>query len=133
MLHLLLIYDFICMFFQTDFMLPAVTYFANTTDLFLPDIQLLAPTNVSSFLDKPVLFIPVFLKRNISIPPVTFFPLWLFCLFYKQTRFILHVEAGKDIEGFFFPFNFFVFFHLNFLFTFFFSLFLPSFFFITSF
>lgn len=62
------------MFLQTDFMLPAVTYFANTTDLFLPDIQLLAPTNVSSFLDKPVLFIPVFLKRNISIPPITFSP-----------------------------------------------------------
>lgn len=106
-LYLLLIYGFICMFLQTDFVLPAMTYFANTTDLFLPDIQLLAPTNVSSFLDKPVLFIPVFLKRNISIPPITFFPLWLFCLFYKETRFILHVKVGKDIEGCFSPFFFF--------------------------
>lgn len=114
------------MFFQTDFMLPAVTYFANTTDLFLPDIQLLAPTNVSSFLDKPVLFIPVFLKRNISIPPITFFPLWLLCWFYKQTRFILHVEAGKDIEGFF-PFYYFFFFVLIFfLILIFFCLFFPS-------
>lgn len=85
------------MFLQTDFMLPAVTYFANTTDLFLPDVQLLARTNVSSFLDKLVLFIPVFLKRNISISPKTVFPLWLFCLFCKQSRFILHAEAGKTL------------------------------------
>lgn len=87
-----------------------MTYFANTTDLFLPDVQLLAPTNVSSFLDKLVLFIPVFLKRNISISPITVFPLWLLCLFYKQTRFILHVKAGKDTEGCFFLFSFFFFF-----------------------
>jgi len=85
------------MFLQTDFMLPAVTYFANTTDLFLPDVQLLARTNVSSFLDKLVRFIPVFLKRNISISPKTVFPLWLFCLFCKQSRFILHAEAGKTL------------------------------------
>lgn len=108
-LYLLLIYGFICMFLQTDFMLPAMTYFANTTDLFLPDIQLLAPTNVSSFLDKPVLFISVFLKINISIPPITFFPLWLFCLFHKETRFILHVRVGKDVEGCFSPVFFFFF------------------------
>lgn len=87
------------MFLQTDFMLPAVTYFANTTDLFLPDIQLLAPTNVSSFLDKPVLFIPVFHERNISMLPITLFTLWLFCLFYKRARFILHVEDDEDVEG----------------------------------
>lgn len=103
------------MFLQTDFMLPAVTYFANTTDLFLPDIQLLAPTNVSSFLDKPVLFIPVFLKRDISIPPITFFPLRLFCLFYKQARFILHVEAGQDMEACFSSFFFCFFFCFFFL------------------
>lgn len=110
-LYLLQIYGFICMFLQTDFMLPAAAYFANTTDLFLPDIQLLAPTNVGSFLDKPVLFIPVFLKRNIHILLITFFPLWLFCLFHKQTSFILHVEASKDMERCFS--SFFVFFFFN--------------------